>query len=839
MAENKYDLESLLAEIRKKKAEIEKDDTTVAPVSEKEEADVSVTSILESLDKENREDESVSDIETGADGETHTYETPQDTSPEAVDSDNENTPVQVSEETAPVAEEADPVSPKEEKDRKRRGLRSISRQLTGSFDAIPGDFTGDFFIGHPVEKEDTENIVEIDFSRPGAEEHPVFAEKTASFNVIPPIDDEDIQEHEQPEEEITEKGELRIDAEDKLSVTQGILNIKDSLDDNFRELFGDTVIVEHGDRKDRGSRRRERRRSRLDELESLEMSEPGEEMEEEPDTIFEILNKRSNQAVVKTIVTGLGALILGVFTYFCVIKGSGFGRTPTLVTAAIMAVCVAFNWKEVFLGTLDLFRFRASLSSLAGFSALLSLLEPLAYLAVSAEPDKGYTACVSALTLLICDIGDMLKATRDLQSFRTVSENPQKYASSVLKDQNFTQVLTNDFSTPFTGVLMSRRTNYTDRFLDYCDSDNIDFNRPRKASSFIGIGIILVGVISMVINRLTLPEALKTASLAAALSAPFMSSLMMELPIHRLQRRLNRLGAVIPGYGAAEDVASANCVVIEGREIFPREKVLLHGIKTFEKERIDQAILYAASVLIHSCDTMSHMFLKVIQGKTDMLFETDSVVYEEGLGFSFWVDQNRILVGRRELLESHEIEVPSRDYENRYTKASTRDAIYLAVAGKLYAMFVIGYSPDEEMTELLHGLERNNINIIVRTRDFIVSPEKISKMYDIPQSMISMVRDSSMQELAKKTEYTRHCTSSLTHVGSVGAFLGGMIGSNNLITNAGISAVIGFAGMIVGILLSAVLALMGGLDTVKLTSVLLFQIVWSVIHLAVIYLRRV
>ena len=84
MAENKYDLESLLAEIRKKKAEIEKDDTTVAPVSEKEEADVSVTSILESLDKEDREDESVSDIETGADSETHTYETPEDTSPEAV-----------------------------------------------------------------------------------------------------------------------------------------------------------------------------------------------------------------------------------------------------------------------------------------------------------------------------------------------------------------------------------------------------------------------------------------------------------------------------------------------------------------------------------------------------------------------------------------------------------------------------------------------------------------------------------------------------------------------------------------------------------------------------------
>ena len=190
------------------------------------------------------------------------------------------------------------------------------------------------------------------------------------------------------------------------------------------------------------------------------------------------------------------------------------------------------------------------------------------------------------------------------------------------------------------------------------------------------------------------------------------------------------------------------------------------------------------------------------------------------------------------MLESHDIEVPSRDYENRYTKASTRDAIYLAVAGKLYAMFVIGYSPDEDMTKLLRGLVKNDISIIVRTRDFIISPEKISRMYDIPQSMITMVRDSSMQELAKRTEDTRHSASSLTHVGSVGAFLSGMIGCNDLIGTTGLSSIMGLVGMCVGIVLAAVLALFGGLDTVKITSVALFQIIWSIIHLVSVLIMR-
>ena len=248
MAENRYDLDSLLAEIRKKKAEIEKDDMPVTSASEKGEADVSVTGILESLGNRNSDEEQVTDTDSPTHGDTHAFE-PEEISDEEKETGHEQEEVRQEEETEPANEEPEHVSAKEERARRRRGLRSISRQLTGSFDAIPGEYTGDFYIGHPIEKQETDNIVEIDFSRPGAEEHPVFVEKTASFNVIPQVDDD--REEEFVEEEVTEKGELRLDGEEKLSVTQGILNIKESLDDNFRELFGDTVIVEHSDRKDR------------------------------------------------------------------------------------------------------------------------------------------------------------------------------------------------------------------------------------------------------------------------------------------------------------------------------------------------------------------------------------------------------------------------------------------------------------------------------------------------------------------------------------------------------------------------------------------------------------
>lgn len=818
MADNRYDIDSLLAEIRRKKAEIEGKDPDSAEAEEPAAVSVpSVTSILESLNSANRQEETASEEEVSADAPTKEV-------PDLSELKNET------EEEAAGTAETDVQEP--------RNLRSISEQLTGSFDAVTTEYTGEFSLGQntesggSVEENDEDDEDDADFTRSGVEDHPLFREKTASFNVIPQLDDDQIPESARPQEDPEATGSLRLDDKQKDSTTQGILNIRESMDDNFRELFGDTVIVEHKDTK-----KQNRRKLRVDEINNLDESDGGTDREENPDALYDLLSRRITSSVIACVISAVAAIVIIAFAYIGFIKGTGNSRTASIVTAVCMAAAIAANWKTVFPGIAAMFTSKPKLTSLAGFSSLLALAEPVVCIAADSYPEKGYSAVIASVTLLMCDIGAMLKAFRDNKNFRSVSENPQKYASTVVTDQSVVQMLSNDLPKSSTGILISHRTGYTDRFADYCDTDDADFNKTRKVEPIAALICAALGVISYYVKDLSAAEAVRVSALAAAISAPFMSSLMFELPIHKLQLKLNRIGAVVPGYAAAEDVASANCVVLEGRELFPREKVLLHGIKTFEKERIDQAILYAASVLIHSCDTMSHMFLKVIQGKTDMLFDTDSVVYEEGLGFSFWVDQNRILVGRREMLESHDIEVPSRDYEDRYTKSSTRDAIYLAVAGKLYAMFVVGYSPDEEMKRMLDGLVKNDISIIVRTRDFIISPEKISRMYGIPQSMVTMVRDSSMQELARMTEYTIHSPSSLTHVGSVGAFLKGQIGCNDLISGADTSSVVGLAGMAVGTVLAAVLALVGGLDTVSILSVAMFQVIWSIIHLIVIAIK--
>ena len=87
-----------------------------------------------------------------------------------------------------------------------------------------------------------------------------------------------------------------------------------------------------------------------------------------------------------------------------------------------------------------------------------------------------------------------------------------------------------------------------------------------------------------------------------------------------------------------------NTVLLSARELFPAGSVRLHGIKTFEKERIDIAILYAASILVKHCDTLKAIFLNIIQNNTKLLYNVESVTAEAGYGFTGWIEHNLSLI---------------------------------------------------------------------------------------------------------------------------------------------------------------------------------------------------
>ncbi|NLL91627.1 MAG: hypothetical protein GX222_04305 [Ruminococcaceae bacterium] len=686
-------------------------------------------------------------------------------------------------------------------------------------------------------------------------EHPLFTDTSSFDRAIPKSEDEG--EREQRRQELEEKKheepERRgVIVEEKFE-TKGILNLRESVnDEDFKKFFSDTVIIDAKTH----TQKRARQRKVTDFVVSENAGGPVFADEPETDTIDEYSSEDQTEYVMERLIddkqhlstrvffTGLFALALLIFNLLIAFDkfSEGFSGNPKMIyglNVLMMAGVFAFNLSDVIKGFLNLITFKADKRSITSFAVISALIEPIVmfFAAKGDGPFICHAAPIAALTIFFSVYGEKLAAKRVLRGFNNISSDYDKYATVVLEDDPLVRRLTRGLIETDPRVLVKRKTGFTDDYLAHSKSEDT-FNPVVSKPASIAFAVSLLAGLIVFLKTGSYAEAISALAMAAALSAPFTATLASELPFGRMQAHLSRIGCVIPGYSAADEVIDSNTALFEGKEIFPRGNVLLHGIKTFERERIDKAILFAASVLIQSCDTMSHMFLNVIQSKTDMLYDVDSIVYEDGLGFSCWIDKTRILIGKRELLESRDIEVPSRDYENRYTKATTRDAIYLAVSGKLYAMFVVSYAASSEVARAMRELEKEGIKVIIRTRDFNITAEKVSNLYSIPRGMVSIVADHDMEELATKTSYATRSPSVMTHIGSFSSYVGGILSCHKLLGSLRLTSVIELAAIIIGALLSLLLAIFGGLSTFSILTALLFHTAWLLITALISYINR-
>lgn len=687
------------------------------------------------------------------------------------------------------------------------------------------------------------------------EHHSIFTDDAYVPDVIPgEVKKNAEQNPETLRDERFETGQVILDSAAKNAQKKGVLNVKDNIDDNFREFFGNTVVIDKEPLNEKTKKQRKIKDFVFTDTETGFAGGPVFEDEKVEDKLPQLKKENESAAelledllyqkgkdTLKTVLTGILAAITVLLSIARALGFlSGSLESPELfyiINAVILLIAIIINGARVFRGFGELISFKATSYSLVSFAAIASLIELVVLVLTNPEQGGVVSATVSCAALFFMSLGLSNNSKRMADSFSDMFNYDEKFASTVLADQSFTRKISRDLDLTESRVIIKRRTEYTDNYITHAENYDMITKNVALTGSVLLIVCIVLGVVSYFIAN-SVSAAISAMAFAAAMCAPFMATLSSSMPIGTAQRRLTKQSAYIPGYSAAEEIRQANSVVLSGREIFPKSNVILNGIKTFDRERVDKAILYAASVLIKSCDTMAHMFLNVIQNKTEMLYDVDGIEYESNIGYSFWVEKERIILGTREMLEAHDIAVPSRDYENRYTKTSTRDAIYLAVGGKLYAMFVVSYSPNEEVASALKELEEAGINIIIHTRDFNISSDKVSKLFDIPKKMVAVVREDDVPELSKRTAFVEKTASSLTHMGTLTSFINGIIACGKLDGTLRIAMTLELVGMIAGAVLASALVLFSTLTGTTVLAALLFQLVWLLIGTAGICIRK-
>ncbi|WP_367925621.1 hypothetical protein [uncultured Ruthenibacterium sp.] len=469
-----------------------------------------------------------------------------------------------------------------------------------------------------------------------------------------------------------------------------------------------------------------------------------------------------------------------------------------------------------------------------------ALLQNVAFLFAtdSYDPDKiTLFAPVAALLLFMNAVGKWMQVRVICQNFELATSGAEHAAAFILPKEQLTRRLCSGLGEPDPKLLVSRPTALVRGFLSQSFSARINDAAAQRLSYIMAGAGLLAAVICGIKAKAFLP-ALSGLAGALCLAAPLACTLVYAVPAQLMQRFAARHKAVIPGPSAVDALGRVNTVLLSDRDLFPVGSVQLHGMKTFEKERLDVLILYGASMLVKNCVTLREIFLQIIQNNEKLLYTVESLNKETGYGFTGWIEHNRVIIGNRAMMQRHDIELPSMDYENKYTKNGRMAPIYMAVAGKLYGMFLVSYRPNAGARKILDRLAQSGISVLVQSDDFNVTSKLVASTYRIPKGTIKVLSRPECDVLQAETAYRAESEGIMVHSGTCASFLGGMRAAASAASGERLARIVQAAAIILSAGFGILLAFYAGLGSISLGAVLLYQMAWALLTVAMPLAKR-
>ena len=423
-------------------------------------------------------------------------------------------------------------------------------------------------------------------------------------------------------------------------------------------------------------------------------------------------------------------------------------------------------------------------------------------------------------------------------SYALAAEGRELRGAYRTRDKNLIRALARDLEQKDPWVLLSRPVQTaSDDFVEQSLSERASERRAHKVACVLLAAAVLSGVAFLLFGG-GINCAVAAAAAVLCMGAPLSSVLVPGLAALRLQRAAAAVGAVVPGWAAIEELGGIDTIELDADDLFTADSVTLEDIRIFKGGRIDRAILYAASVLNESCDTLRGLFSQIIEDRTDILFPVKDLEQHTGLGFSAWCDNNRILIGTRRYMEQEGVTLPEQDYEDGHSKNGELQILYLAVSGNLHAMFVLRYVGGRNVARSLASLQKENIRLLVTSKDPSLTARHITKAYHLPEGMVTVLDGEQCQAIEAADAAPAKPKCCLYHHRGFASLTGGLQAADQA-QNAETSATtVQLVSVCFSVFIAVLLTYAGSIWQLSIATVLMYQAAWSALSIAVCALKQ-
>lgn len=473
---------------------------------------------------------------------------------------------------------------------------------------------------------------------------------------------------------------------------------------------------------------------------------------EKPEQRGRVYNSLKNAASqFKTSVIGLCVLegvsllllLIPKILEWAAIDAPAFDRGGAGLAAANIVLLLAsfyLAFPNILSGVKALANGRVTGGAVGGLTFILALVQTiLSFFNKSPEGASGMFYCAAAIFALLMTAESSSRGTaRVMQNFLfcTAKRKSGLYGIRAIESEKDAFEVGRALKMGNPDILYSGRVEFPADFIK-----NSEANSPAdsciKRSLIISSAVsVLLAVISGIITK-DIFQAFGVLTGAFCLTSPCAIELALMIPLYLENRKLNSEGGMIAGYDAALECSEAVAASVDSADLFDRAACEMHGMKDFHTVRIDDVLLYAVAIVLKSGGPLTDVFNRIIGGSTDLLPPVRDMIYEDRLGLSATIYNQRVLLGNRNLLTHHNIEVPLKSEEDK-VKRNGRKILYIAIDSQVAAMFVFNYAEDASLKDSINEMADNGFSLVVRTDDPNVTDELIAARFGIAQKDIKM-----------------------------------------------------------------------------------------------------
>lgn len=507
-------------------------------------------------------------------------------------------------------------------------------------------------------------------------------------------------------------------------------------------------------------------------------------------------------------------------------------------------------------GAIKLFTGKADCDSVCAVTSALSLIGGVIALVDVQTFKLGHSfiyLSTALVGLMFNTIGKIYMISRAKRNFKFVSGDSQKYYAEVIDGEERVSALTRAASDKIPVIAAMRKTEFLTDFLksSYCD-DEAD-----KMSVKLIIASVAAGLVAGILAFLNpfgcefatsgaenpFYWAVSAAVATVSVVAPFSLLFVINRPLSRASRKLSECNAALLGYDAAIEFSDVNTAMVDAKALFPAGSVQIKKLKRWQKKNsvvktsVDEAILMAASLAIHTDGILSYPFYDMTLGNKDLLQKVDNCIYEDNCGVTGWIGTKRVMLGGRALMEMHNIDLPNKKNERKYCPEGL-EPVYLAVSGEVVAMFVVGMTANPEIQTTLKELQSRGITVLVHTTDSLVTAESLSDIFELDPSLVKVLPHEAHEEYSESTKYTSRGSGGLSCSGTFTSFARAIMAAKSLVRDFAVSKALMLGASALGLLLVLIMVLLRQMSLLTPSVITLYNTAAALVMMAVQNVRK-